>query len=128
MDQGNRTLIVSGELERELRSSLAALDELGPAYEQEVAITLRERLRRYDRTPLTLSSNEPAFSWSWLYLPLALAMLLTAAAFMSSAARMRPAPWAVGVHREWRYHPIGGDSAPVAPFAPTAPSAVPGTY
>lgn len=116
------------DLELELRSTLATLEELGPAYEHELATTLRERLARFSSLPPRAVATERASGVGWFFLPVAVGGLLIVAMLLSTAMQTYPASSVAGVDREWPYQASAdGDAAPLPPAVPAAPSPVPGT-
>lgn len=114
---------VTGQLERELRSTLAALEELGPAYEADLAAALGERLRSRDRASVMHGGSERRSGERPLIVPLAVAAGIAALGLFAGAARTHSAAWPLRFGREAQAAP-GRQSIRVAP-APPAPPALP---
>src|SRR5579871_5613643 len=117
----------SAGLQGELRSTLAALEELGPAYEPELAASLSERLRSF--RPPSVPSRRPdrPMRGLALALPLAVAVAFAGAALTSAAAHTHSADWRYDVHRKWRAVPVSPGTAP-NPLLPPSRSVQPGTF
>ncbi len=116
---------VSGELDRELRSTLAALEELGPAYEPELAVALGERLRRLQPPAPPFRRRERPVGGTGL--PLIAALAVAGALLLSGVAHTHSAAWRYGFHRDTRVAPFNGGFMPAQP-APPAPSLPPPTF
>jgi hypothetical protein len=127
MPNNATTPAASAGLQGELRSTLAALEELGPAYEPELAASLSERLRRFRPPPVP--SHRPAnpMRGLTLALPLAIAVAFAGAALTSVAAHTHPAGWRYDMHRQWRAVPVNPGTGP-NPLLPPARSVQPGTF
>jgi hypothetical protein len=126
MQDETRRPAVSGELDRELRSTLAALQELGPAYEPELAAALNERLQRFRPPTVLTDRRERPVRGLGLPLPLVAAAAVAGAMLLSAAAHTHSASWRYGRYREWQVAPFHRGVVQ-APPVPPAPSVPPGT-
>jgi len=118
VDEMTRGTDERSPLGRELRSTLAALDELGPAYEHELTTALRVRLRELD-------AAAPARRDRVRRLPVAAVAAAVAVALISTTALVGHSAGAHASASAWKLHreAVAGAQivVPVQPPPPAPP-------